>query len=160
MGVVWLLDPVSAGKEVVLIDGNGTLEDNVLLITNRVVVDARSVLVEEVCVTTGPERLSVVGRLAEVKFVCVKWDVTVEEFTDVLIATVASDVDVEKIVDFVVEMEVGSECEAPCGILREPLVEAEAAKVVRVPPVLKSNVEFNETKGNVLSRHEVDAVGA
>lgn len=62
--------------------------------------------------------------------------------------------------DFVVETEVGSECEAPCGILEDRLPGIETVKVVPIPPVLKSTVEFKETKGNVLSRHEVDAVEA
>lgn len=45
--------------------------------------------------TTGPERLNVVGPPTEVKFVCEKCDVTAEELADVLTATVARDVDVE-----------------------------------------------------------------
>lgn len=42
-------------------------------------------------------------------------------------------------VDLVVETEVGSEC---------------------APPVLGSMVEFRETRGNVLSRPEMEAIGA
>lgn len=95
--VVWLSDPVPAGKEVALIDRSGGMEDTVPLLTELVelVDQTRRVLVEEVCVTSGPDRLNVVSPVAEVKVVCEKWDVTVEEFTDVLIATVASDVDVD-----------------------------------------------------------------
>lgn len=61
--------------------------------------------------------------------------------------------------DFVVETEVESECETPCGVPDELLLEVDAAKVVPVELVLRSTVEFKETQGDVLIRLEVDAVG-
>lgn len=79
----------------VFIDVDRVLTDDVPLMTNLVVVAARRVLVEDASVVTDSERLNVVGSPAEVKFVCGKRDVTVEELTDVLIATVVKDVDVE-----------------------------------------------------------------
>lgn len=75
-----------------LLDG---LEDSVPLMMNRVVEEEEMiVVVEYASVVPVPVRLITVGPLTEVEFVCGKGDVP-EELTDVLIATVASDVDVE-----------------------------------------------------------------
>lgn len=94
-----------------------------------------------------------------------------------LIATVDRDVDTLYIVVFDSGKVVGSECEAPCGVLEDVLLDAATVKVVPVPPstgvcvvefgcgkggfeeTLTIIVELTVVQVEVLSRHEVDSIG-